>query len=68
MLVQAGALVRAVAFSQTPRQPSSTEVPMRLIGLAIILALARRRVVCLRPRCSFKGGIYEDATVSNSYG
>ncbi|PYN48831.1 MAG: hypothetical protein DMD95_02725 [Candidatus Rokuibacteriota bacterium] len=32
-------LVRVVAFSLTPRQSSSTEVPMRLIGLAVILAV-----------------------------
>ena len=32
-------LVRVVSFGVTPRPPSSTEVPMRLIGLAVILAL-----------------------------
>jgi hypothetical protein len=32
-------LVRVVAFGYTPRQPSSTEVLMRLIGLAVIAAL-----------------------------
>jgi hypothetical protein len=30
---KAGVLVRAVTFDYTPRQSSSTEVPMRLIGL-----------------------------------
>ncbi len=33
-------LVRVVPFGQTPRQPSSTGVPMRLIGLAVVLTLS----------------------------
>ena len=33
-------LVRVVSFGYTPRQPSSTEVPMRLIGLAVVLAVS----------------------------
>jgi putative tryptophan/tyrosine transport system substrate-binding protein len=33
-------LVRVSAFGYTPRQPSSTEVPMRLIGLVVVLALS----------------------------
>jgi len=31
--------VRVVTFGSTPRQPSPTEVFMRLIGLAVILAV-----------------------------
>ena len=36
----AGALVRVRAFGYTPRQASSAEVRMRLIGLAVILAVS----------------------------
>jgi hypothetical protein len=31
--------VRVVAFGYTPRQPSSTEVPRRRIGLAVVVTL-----------------------------
>jgi len=33
-------VVRVVTLGETPRQPFSTEVPMRLIGLAVILPLS----------------------------
>jgi hypothetical protein len=32
-------LVSVLAFGKTPGQPSSTEVPMRLIGLAVVLTV-----------------------------
>jgi hypothetical protein len=39
VLVRVAALVPVVAFGSTRRPPSSTEVLVRLIGLAVILAL-----------------------------